>query len=137
MRSARNKVLAAFAGVAVLVGAGGLAYDKFDFRHRMRAHAAAISGGSPARGEARFISYGCGGCHAMKHVPHAVGGVGPGLDGVALQAMIAGRLSNNPDNMRRWIRAPQSVSPGTAMPNLGVTERDARDISAFLYSRPD
>jgi cytochrome c2 len=137
MSSMQNRLWAASAGVAVLIGAGGLAYDKMDFRQRMRSHAAEISGGVPTRGEARFISYGCGGCHAMKHVPHALGGVGPRLDGVALQTVIAGRLSNKPDNMRRWIRAPQSVSPGTAMPNLGVTERDARDISAFLYSRPD
>ena len=125
-------------GSAVLaLGAAGLILEKVDFRQRTRTHAATIAQGDPARGEARFIAYGCGGCHALKHVPRAVGKVGPGLDGVALQAVIAGRLDNRPENMRRWIRDPQHVSPGTAMPDLGVTERDARDISAFLYSRPD
>jgi hypothetical protein len=29
---------------------------------------------------------------------------------------------------------PQRLSPGTAMPDLAVSERDARDISAFLYT---
>jgi cytochrome c1 len=37
--------------------------------------------------------------------------------------------------MERWIRDPQHVSPGTAMPDLGVGEGDARDITAFLYTR--
>jgi len=30
---------------------------------------------------------------------------------------------------------PQQVSPGTAMPNLNVGAGDARDITAFLYTR--
>jgi cytochrome c len=34
----------------------------------------------------------------------------------------------------RWIREPQSISPGTAMPSLGVTEQDGRDIAAYLYT---
>jgi cytochrome c1 len=37
--------------------------------------------------------------------------------------------------MQQWIRNPQHVSPGTAMPDLNVGERDARDITAFLYTR--
>jgi cytochrome c1 len=61
--------------------------------------------------------------------------VGPPLDGIALRAIIAGRLSNPPANMEKWIRDPQHVSPGTAMPDLNVGEDDARDITAFLYTR--
>ena len=34
--------------------------------------------------------------------------------------------------MIRWLQAPQAVYPEGAMPNLGVTERDARDIAAYL-----
>jgi cytochrome c1 len=52
-----------------------------------------------------------------------------------LRAIIAGRLSNPPANMEKWIRDPQHVSPGTAMPDLNVGEDDARDITAFLYTR--
>jgi cytochrome c1 len=36
--------------------------------------------------------------------------------------------------MERWIRNPQQVSPGTAMPDLKVGEEDARDITTFLYA---
>jgi cytochrome c1 len=61
--------------------------------------------------------------------------IGPSLDGIAVREMVAGRLGNSPDNLQRWIRDPQAVSPGTAMPDLNVGERDARDITAFLYTR--
>ena len=98
-------------------------------------HAAAETGGDPARGEALFIQYGCGSCHALKNVRTATGMVGPPLDGIALRVIIAGHLSNTPQNMQTWIRNPQQVSPGTAMPDLNVGAEDARDITAFLYTR--
>jgi len=115
----------------------GATYDFADNREDLRAHAAAATGGDPARGEAMFIQYGCGGCHALKHVRKAVGAVGPSLDGIAVRAMIAGKLDNTPANLQAWIRDPQHISPGTAMPDLRVGERDARDISAFLYTRAE
>jgi len=62
----------------------------------------------------------------------ATGLVGPPLDG--LRVIVGGHLANNPDN-KKWIRDPQHVSPGTAMPDLNVGERDACDITAFLYTR--
>jgi cytochrome c2 len=41
-------------------------------------------------------------------------------------------LPNSPENMARWLREPQRYAPLTAMPDLGVTERDARDMAAYL-----
>lgn len=113
----------------------GIIYKYVEQRERMRMHAAVEVGGDPRRGEAMFIQYGCGSCHALKDVRSATGMVGPPLDGVALRVIIGGHLANNPDNMERWIRNPQQVSPGTAMPDLRVGEADARDITAFLYTR--
>jgi len=136
MRSPSTKITIAWFAtllfIAVLVSiAWGFSHE----RAQMRVHAAAITGGDPMRGEAMFIQYGCGGCHALKNVRTATGQVGPPLDGIAIRRIIAGRFANTPENMQHWIRDPQHVSPGTAMPNLGVGERDARDITAFLYSR--
>jgi len=54
--------------------------------------------------------------------------------GVASRAGIAGRLANTPENLIRWIDAPQSFSPGSVMPDMGVTEADARDTAAYLYT---
>ncbi len=124
--------------LAVLLFALALAaliYKFAEQRTRLRVHAAAETGGDPRRGEAMFIQYGCGSCHALKNVREATGMVGPSLDGIALRVIIAGHLANNPANMEKWIRDPQHVSPGTAMPDLHVGEGDARDITAFLYTR--
>jgi cytochrome c2 len=115
----------------------GVIADVIDERRDIRVHAAAITGGDPDRGQAMFIQYGCGSCHGLKHVRKAVGTVGPPLDGIAIRAIIAGKLNNSPGNLERWIRDPQGVTPGTAMPDLRVGERDARDITAFLYTRAE
>jgi cytochrome c2 len=112
-----------------------IVYKYAEQRERMRVHAAAATGGDPGRGEAMFIQYGCGSCHALKNVRTATGMVGPPLDGIALRVIIGGHLANNPENLQRWIRDPQHVSPGTAMPDLQVGAADARDITAFLYTR--
>ena len=58
--------------------------------------------------------------------------VGPPLAGLAARRLIAGRLPNTPENMVRWLRQPRAVDPLTAMPDLEVTEADARDIAAYL-----
>ena len=125
-------ILAALIFAVALIG---IAYKYVEQRMRMRMHASVEVGGDVRRGEAMFIQYGCGSCHALKNVRNATGMVGPPLDGVALRVIIGGHLANNPDNMERWIRQPQQVSPGTAMPDLHVGETDARDITAFLYTR--
>lgn len=121
--------------ISAAVFAAGFTYNWFEERGRFRTHVAATVEGDPERGEAMFIQYGCGSCHLLKHVRKATGKTGPPLDGIGDQAILAGKLANSPDNLERWIREPQAVSPGTAMPNLNVGERDARDISAFLYTR--
>jgi cytochrome c2 len=132
-----SKGAGALLGLAAAIFAVGYIANDIDDRNDARAHAAAATGGDPWRGEAMFIQYGCGACHRMAHVRKATGMVGPPLDGIAVRAMIAGKLPNDPDNMQQWIRDPQVVSPATDMPDLRVGERDARDITAFLYTRTD
>lgn len=136
MRSPSTKVmLAALAGVLLVAALIGILWEYARERSQMRTHAAEVTGGDPRRGEAMFIQYGCGSCHAVKKVRTATGTVGPPLDGIAVRAIVAGRFANTPANMQKWIRDPQHVSPGTAMPDLDVGETDARDITAFLYTR--
>jgi len=125
-------ILAALVFAVALIG---IAYKYVEQRMRMRMHASVAVGGDVERGEAMFIQYGCGSCHALSDVRTATGNVGPPLDGIATRVIIGGHLANNPPNMEHWIRDPQQVSPGTAMPDLHVGETDARDITAFLYSR--
>ena len=80
--------------------------------------------GDAHRGRALLAAYGCTSCHDAH--------VGPPLDHMAARSYIAGRFPNLPIEMQQWIEHPQSMKPGTAMPNLGVGERDARDIAAYL-----
>jgi cytochrome c2 len=136
LRSISTKsFFAILAALIFLIALIGIAYDYVQQRTRLREHAAQVAEGDPDRGEAMFIEYGCGSCHALKNVRTATGMVGPPLDGVALRTIIGGHLANNPPNMEEWIRDPQQISPGTAMPDLNVGETDARDITAFLYTR--
>jgi cytochrome c len=102
-----------------------------DIRHR----AELLTGGNAERGRGAFVRIGCGGCHTVEGVPQANGLVGPPLDGIGSRAIIAGKLANNPGNMKRWISSPQSVVPGNAMPDVPMTSQQADDIAAFLYTR--
>ena len=131
---------AAAATIVLVIAAAilaGVIIDAADYRDDLWARAAATTGGDPERGEAMFIQYGCGSCHGLKHVRDAHGMVGPPLDEIAVRAIIAGKLSNTPDHLQQWIRDPQAVTPGTAMPDLNVGARDARDMTAFLYTRAE
>jgi len=91
-------------------------------------------GGDPARGAQLISHYGCGTCHEVPGVDGADGLVGPPLDHFSRRGYIAGELPNSATNLERWIAHPQRIEPGTAMPDLGVSDKDAKDITAYLYS---
>jgi len=95
----------------------------------------ALSGGNPRHGRELIARYGCGSCHTVPGVPGAQASVGPPLRDVRKRLYIAGRLTNTPENLSTWIRDPRAIDPKTVMPALGVDEAEARDISAYLYSR--
>jgi mono/diheme cytochrome c family protein len=84
------------------------------------------------RGKRALEQYACATCHEIPGVTGATVPVGPSLKKLARRSYIAGVLPNTGDNLIRWLRSPQAVKPGTAMPDLGVTARDARDMAAFL-----
>lgn len=93
-----------------------------------------MTGGVPRRGRVILRKYGCHACHTIPGVEGARGTVGPPLDRLGSRPYLAGRLPNTPENLLRWIRDPQGIEPGTAMPNMHVTEQDGRDIAAYLYT---
>jgi cytochrome c len=94
----------------------------------------AYTGGNIRAGKALLQAYGCGSCHVIPGVPGARGLVGPPLLFWSRRTYIAGELPNTPDNLVKWIEAPPSVEPGTAMPTLGVSDQQARDMAAYLYT---
>jgi cytochrome c len=91
--------------------------------------------GDPERGKLALSQYACQACHIIPGVTGSQVYVGRPLDDLAKRRFIAGTLENDQRNLVRWIRDPQAIDPQTAMPNMGVSERDALDMSAYLLSR--
>jgi cytochrome c2 len=93
-----------------------------------------LTGGDPDRGIAAIGRYGCAACHTIPGIRGANAAVGPPLTRIASRSYLAGQIQNTSANMVRWIQHPREVEKGTAMPEMGVTDSDARDIAAYLYT---
>ncbi|WP_170319529.1 c-type cytochrome [Polyangium spumosum] len=93
-----------------------------------------VSGGDAARGREAIKKYACGACHIIPGVEGAIGKESHPLFGFANRGDIAGVTSNTPENLVKWIRRPTDLAPRTKMPTLGVSEQEAKDIAAYLYT---
>ena len=90
--------------------------------------------GNSEAGRLALASYGCNACHHIPGVSGPTAYVAPPLDAWAERSYIAGTLPNEPEYLKQWIRFPQAIEPGTAMPNLDVTDEDAGNMAAYLYT---
>ncbi|HEY0526529.1 MAG TPA: c-type cytochrome [Stellaceae bacterium] len=120
--------------LAAGAAAGVLDIPLFGKNNQDEQEAQGLTGGDVKRGRTAIRNYGCGTCHTIPGVAEARGLVGPPLDHLANRVYIAGVLTNTPENLIDWIQQPRRVDRQTAMPNVGVTEDDARDIAAYLYT---
>ena len=105
-----------------------------DQSQSFRTAAQLTGGGNAQAGMADLRKYGCSGCHTIPGIEGAHGLVGPPLNQFAYRVYIAGRLPNTPENLMLWIQKPQQIVPNNAMPDMGVSEQDSRDITAYLYT---
>ena len=110
---------------AVLAGCG---------EGQVKEEAARMTGGNPEHGVVLIQKYGCSACHTIPGIEGARATIGPSLDRIGQRASLAGELPNTPENLIRWITDPQSVERGTTMPDVGVSDREARHIAAYLYT---
>jgi cytochrome c2 len=101
---------------------------------RPRPHVTEALAGDVPSGRLLLRQFGCGQCHRIPGVAAARGDIGPPLDRWARRVYLAGVLPNTPQNLVGWIVAPQAHSPGTTMPDMQVSEGQARDIAAYLYT---
>jgi cytochrome c len=92
-----------------------------------------VSGGDADRGEAALTQYQCGVCHVIPGIAGARGQVGPPLNNFSQRVYLAGRLPNTPETLVRFIQDPPALVSDTAMPPVGVSPTQARDIAAYLY----
>jgi cytochrome c2 len=104
--------------LAMLAGCGGADSDLGDARV----------------GKAIVTQQDCGACHSIPSVSDGDPKGGPPLDHFATQPKIAGVLPNTPAALTRFLRAPESVVKGGTMPNMALSETQARQIAAYLYT---
>lgn len=101
---------------------------------QQRRPAAAPADSLQRRGLDVFLSSTCAMCHTIRGTP-AGGRVGPELTHLGSRRTIAaGTLANTPENLARWIRAPQQVKPGVRMPATPLAAEDLTALVAYLRS---
>ena len=92
------------------------------------AAAPAFAAPSPAtrKGEELFTRKGCIGCHTLKGHEGADGQLGPDLSKIAKE--------RDKDFLVPWIQDPQAQKPGSAMPTLGLSTKEAEALADYLLA---
>ncbi len=93
-----------------------------------------VNGGDPENGRRLIYAYGCGTCHTIDGIAGARGMVGPSLGKYAQRNLLAGLFPNTPPMLVAWLIDPPAFVPQTGMPAMGITEPQARDMVAYLYT---
>lgn len=95
--------------------------------------AALPAAASASRGRELISIYGCGSCHRIPGINAADGNVGPPLVHIRSRGYLGGIVPNSFENMVLWLTETQRIAPESAMPDLGLSNDEARDIAAYLY----
>ncbi|MDB5369032.1 MAG: putative cytochrome c class protein [Roseomonas sp.] len=130
----RRAWILGFVVMAVAVSTGGAGWWLLQVREAKNI-ARALTGGEPDRAPALITRYGCGGCHTIPGIPGADGRVAAPLNGLLERVYVGGVARNTAANLTGWIVNPRAFSPRSAMPATGITEDEARDVAAYLYTQ--
>lgn len=120
--------------LVIIVAGGGAAFVQQTRRAEAATRARDLTGGDVERGKTFARERGCGACHVTPGVRGPKSNVGPSLEGFGARSFLAGAADNKPETLMQFLRDPRSVAPKSAMPKVGVTEDEARDLAAYLYS---
>jgi cytochrome c2 len=93
--------------------------------------------GDAANGRTLFTAKGCIACHTAQGIQGATGTIGPNLNGIgdaAKRPTLTDGGQNTPEHIREWIKDPQKLKPGTMMPNLQLSDKEADDLTALLLT---
>jgi cytochrome c1 len=93
-----------------------------------------VIGGDPEAGRAAIAAVACGICHVIPGVRGANGIVGPSLAGFARRQLIGGIAPNQPTMLVQWVKDAPSIAPSTGMPDMPLTDAQARDVAAYLFT---
>ncbi len=119
---ARGALTLVLAGA--LIGVTGFASAANDMTHIALPTAPSAP---PEIGQALFLAKGCIVCHrhdAVREARKELGSfsIGPNLT----------KVKADPDYLRRWLKDPSAVKPGTGMPTLGLSATEIETLIAFL-----
>jgi cytochrome c oxidase subunit II len=92
----------------------------------------AFERGEAPEGQSVFQRTACINCHAVSGTV-AAGRFGPDLTHLMSRDTIASGIAPNTiDNLRAWIRDPESFKPGSRMPSMQLTDRELDSVTSYL-----
>ncbi|MDA0986372.1 MAG: c-type cytochrome [Bacteroidetes bacterium] len=89
-------------------------------------------GGSVEKGKITFSQVGCKACHVIGDDIKVREARGTQYDIAPELTHVAGKLS--PDFIFDWIKNPRHYNPESKMPNLRLSDQEARDVVAYLQT---
>ena len=105
--------------------------DEFDRWIQDQSRPARV-GGDASEGQRVFERTACINCHAVAGTA-ADGRFGPDLTHLMSRDTIAaGAAPNTPENLRRWIKNPNVIKPGSKMPAMGLSDPELSAVTSYL-----
>lgn len=93
-----------------------------------------VAASSDAKAGEKVFQQSCVGCHAV--TPTGAGAKGPNLTTFGDRTRIAGILDHNEENLKKWIKDPDSVKPGNKMTGAyKVSDSDIDALAKYLMER--
>ena len=91
--------------------------------------------GDPSNGEKLFSAVGCMGCHVKEQDPSLAPQTTTFKELTKLQGpnLIGMGSKVTPEWLFNWLKKPHEYMPSTRMPDLRLSDSDAKDITAYLY----
>jgi len=92
----------------------------------------AVEDAAVAAGRERFLALACVNCHTIRGTASR-GVVGPDLTHLmARQTLAAGAAPLDRDKLLAWIEDPDTIKPGSLMPNMHLSKADAELLVSYL-----
>ena len=82
----------------------------------------------PPTGAQLFRNKACYACHGT------AGGTCPSLVNFVERELIANKVPNTTENLRKWLKDPSSIKYGTRMPNLNLSDWEIKLLIEYIYS---
>jgi len=94
----------------------------------------AVEDATVAAGRERFLALACVNCHTIRGASSR-GAVGPDLTHLAArQTLAAGAAPLTREKLIAWIEDPDSIKPGSLMPNMHLSRKDCELLADYLES---